>query len=149
MIKKLIAVAIIFGIASSAGFLPSKKSIGIRSAFAVDNAVIDENDRVVLQGNIHPKARPEFDIGPTDPSLPMKRIILLLKNAPEKQAKLDRLVSEQMDPSSPNFHRWLAPEEFGKRFGRSPEEIDTVKGWLISHGFTIDETARGGTWINF
>ncbi len=144
MIKRLIITVIIFGFASLAGL-----SICIRSPFAVDNTVIDENDRVVLHGNIHPKARPEFDVGPTDPSLPMKRIILLLKIAPEKQAKLDRLVSEQTDPSSPNFHRWLTPEDFGKRFGRSQEKIDTVKGWLISHGFSIDETAKGGTWINF
>jgi pseudomonalisin len=149
MIKKLIAAAIIFGIASSAGFLSSKKSIGIRSAFAAANAFIDENDRVVLHGNIHRKARPEFDVGPTDPSLPMKRTILLLKIAPEKQAELDRLVAEQQDRSSTNFHRWLTPEEFGERFGRSPEEIAAVKGWLISHGFTIDETAKGGTWIDF
>ncbi|MGO9022366.1 MAG: protease pro-enzyme activation domain-containing protein [Syntrophobacteraceae bacterium] len=104
---------------------------------------------MVLHGNVHPKARPEFDVGPTDPSLPMNRTILLLKIATEKQAKLDRLVAEQQDPSSPNFHHWLTPEEFGKRFGRSPEEIATVKGWLISHGFTIDETAKSGTWINF
>ena len=144
MIKRLIIAVIIFGFASLAGL-----SICIRSPFAADNTVIDENDRVVLHGNIHPKARPEFDVGPTDPSLPMKRIILLLKIAPEKQAKLDRLVGEQTDPSSPNFHRWLTPEEFGDSFGRSPEKIDTVKGWLISHGFTIDETAKGGTWINF
>ncbi len=149
MIKRLIIAAIIFGIASSAGFLPMKKSIGIRSAFAGASAVIDENDRVVLPGNVPPKARPEFDVGPPDPSLPMNRTILLLKIAPEKQAELDRLVAEQQDPSSPNFHQWLTPEEFGKRFGRSPEEIATVKGWLTSHGFAIDETAKGGTWINF
>ena len=149
VIKRLIVAAIIFGIASSAGFVPLKKSIGIRFAFAAANGVIDENDRVVLHGNVPPKARPEFDAGPTDPSLPMNRTILLLKIAPERQAKLDRLVAEQQDPSSPNFHHWLTPEEFGKRFGRSPEEIATVKGWLISHGFTIDEIAKGGTWINF
>ncbi len=144
MIKRLIVAVIIFGFASLAGL-----SIGIRSPFAAENAVIEENDRVVLQGNIPPKASPEFDVGPTDPSLPMKRIILLLKIPPEKQTELDRFVGEQLDPSSPNFRRWLTPEEFGKRFGRSPEEIATVRGWLISHGFTIDETARGGTWINF
>ncbi len=149
MRKRLIVVAIIFGMASLAGFLPSKKSIGIRSALAVDNAVTGENDRVVLHGTIPPRALPEFDVGPTDPSLPMKRTILLLKIAPEKQAELDRLVAEQQDPSSPNFHSWLTPEEFGKRFGRSPEELATVKGWLITQGFTIDETARGGGRINF
>ncbi|MGA2938322.1 MAG: protease pro-enzyme activation domain-containing protein [Syntrophobacteraceae bacterium] len=144
MIKKLIIAAIIFGIASLACL-----SIGIRSPFAVDNAVTEGNDRVVLHETVHPYARPEFDVGPTDPSLPMNRTILLLKIAPEKQAELDRLVAEQHDPSSPNFHHWLTPEEFGKRFGRSPEEIASVKGWLITHGFTIDETAKGGAWINF
>ncbi len=148
MMKRLTVAAIIFGIALSAAFLPTDKSIGIGSAFAAANAVIDENHRVVLHGNIHPKARPEFDVGPTDPALPMERMILLLKIAPEKQAELDRLVAEQQDASSPNFHHWLTPEEFGKRFGRSPEEIATVKGWLTSHGFSIDETAIGGTWIN-
>jgi hypothetical protein len=144
MIKRRVITAIIFGIASLAGL-----SIGVRSPFALDNAVIDENDRVVIHGTVPPRARPEFDVGPSDPSLPMKRTILLLKIAPEKQAELDRLVVEQQDPSSPNFHQWLTPEEFGKRFGRSPEEIATVKSWLITHGFTIDETAKGGTWINF
>jgi subtilase family serine protease len=144
MIKRLVIAAVIFGIASLAGL-----SIGIRSPFAVDNAVIEENDRVVIQGTVPPQARPAFDVGPTDPSLPMKRTILLLKIAPEKQAELDRLVAEQMDPSSPNFHQWLTPEQFGKRFGRTPGEIASVEGWLITHGFTIDETAKGGTWINF
>ncbi|MGA2402508.1 MAG: S53 family peptidase [Syntrophobacteraceae bacterium] len=144
MIKRSIIATLIFGIASFAGL-----SIGIGSPFAADNAVIDENDRVVLHRNVHPKARPEFDAGPTDPSLPMDRIILLLKLTPEKQALLNRLVAEQQDPSSPNFHRWLTPEEFGGRFGRSPQEIATVSGWLVSHGFTIEETAKGGTWINF
>ena len=99
MIKRSIIATLIFGIASFAGL-----SIGIGSPFAADSAVIDENDRVVLHRNVHPKARPEFDAGPTDPSLPMNRTILLLKIAPEKQAKLDRLVAEQQDPSSPNFH---------------------------------------------
>jgi hypothetical protein len=142
--KRLIVAAVLFGIALLAGL-----SIGFRSSLAVNNAPLDENDRVVLSGNVHPKARAEFDTGPTAPSLPMKRMILLLKIAPEKQAELDRLLTEQQTPSSPNFHRWLTPEEFGKKFGRSPEEVATVKNWLTTQGFTIDETAKGGTWINF
>ena len=135
---------IIFGLALLAGV-----SFGIGASFAAEIPAIDENDRVVLHGNVHPEARPQFDIGPTDPSLPMNRVILLLKIAPNKQAALDRLLIEQQDPSSPSFHRWLKPEEFGERFGRSPEETQTVKGWLVSHGLTINETAKGGNWINF
>ena len=144
MIRRLIVASIIFGIAPLVVL-----SVGVRSFFAFDNAVIDENDRVVLHGNIHSEARRQFDVGPTDPSLPMKRIILPLKIDREKQARLDRLVAEQKDPTSPNFHQWLTPEEFGKKFGRSPEDIATVKSWLITHGFTIDETGKAGTWINF
>ncbi len=98
MMKRLVIAAAIFGIASLAGL-----SIGVRSPFAVDNAVMEGNDRVVLNGTVHPNAGPEFDVGPTDPSLPMNRTILLLKIAPEKQAELDRLVAEQQDPSSPTF----------------------------------------------
>ncbi len=93
-----IIVAIIFAIASLPGL-----SIGIRSSFAADNASIDENDRVVLHGNVNPKARPEFDVGTSDPLLPMKRMTLLLKIASEKQAELDRLLAEQQDPSSQTF----------------------------------------------
>jgi len=144
MRRRSIIAALILGIALSAG---SGIAVGPFSAFG--NTVDDENDRVVLHGNVHPKARPEFDVGPTDPSLPMKRIILLLKIAPDKQTALDQLVVQQQDRSSPNFHRWLTPEEFGQKFGRSPEEIDKVKGWLISHGLTVEETAKGRDWINF
>lgn len=140
---KIIA-SIIFAIALLAGL-----EIGIRSPVAADNAVVNENDRVILHGNVNPQARPEFDVGPTDPSLRMKRMILLLKIAPEKQAELDRLLAEQQNPFSPNFHHWLTPEEFRKRFGPSPEEIATVKNWLVSQGFTMEGTAKGGAWINF
>ena len=144
MKRRLIVAAIIFGIASLAGL-----SIGTRSSFAVDNAVVNENGRVVLHGNVNPMARPEFDVGTSDPLLPMKRMSLLLKIAPEKQAQLDRLLAEQQDPSSPNFHRWLTPEEFRKRFGPSPEEIATVKNWLVSEGFSVEGSAKGFAWIDF
>jgi PKD repeat protein len=144
MVKKLGIAAVILAIASFAGL-----SIGTMYSFGIDNSVTQGSDRMVLHGNVHPKARPEFDEGPTDPSLPMNRMILLLKMDPEKKATLNRLLAEQQAPSSQNYHRWLTPEEFGQRFGRTPEEIATVKSWLITQGFTIDEEAKGGTWINF
>lgn len=144
MRKRLVVVVIVFGIAWLAGL-----SIFNSPASAVGDVVVNDADRVVLHGNVHPRAVPEFDVGPTDPSLPMNRMILLLKLTPEKQAELDRLLAEQQDPSSPNFHKWLKPEEFGERFGRSSKEIETAKGWLVTHGFTIEETAKSASSINF
>jgi len=111
--------------------------------------IIDDNDRVVLHGNVHPYAHPENDMGDTDASLPMERMILPLRLAPAKQAELERIIAEQQDPASPNFHRWLTPEEFGERFGPGPEEVSELTGWLSSHGFVVEEVAKSRTWVNF
>ena len=110
---------------------------------------VDDQDMVVLPGNTYPQALPEFDAGPVDPSLPMKNMILSLKVSPDKQAALDRLLAEQQDPASPNFHKWLTPEEFGSRFGPSPQELAAITAWLKSKGFVIEKVANGRLWINF
>lgn len=111
--------------------------------------LVDDNDTVVLSGNVHPLAVAETEIGRTDPSLPMERMILVLAMRPENKAALDRLLADQQDPGSPSFHQSLTPEEFGARFGATPDEIGLITGWLRSHGFVVDEVGKGRTWINF
>jgi pseudomonalisin len=110
---------------------------------------IDDLDRVTLAGNVPLEAQPEVEIGRSAPDLPLERMILLLELRPGARQQLDQLLSEQQDPDSPLFHRWLTPEEFGARFGLRDEEIGTVVGWLERHGFAIDEIAKGRGWINF
>ncbi len=121
----------------------------VSSSMALSPSDIDNNDTVILSGNVHPLARPEFDKGATDPSLRMDRMILTLRSSKDKQAELDRLLTELHNPVSPNFHHWLTPEEFGTRFGPSAEDINAITGWLISNGFVVDEIAKGRSWINF
>ena len=111
--------------------------------------IVNNNVRVVLPGNVHPLAKSSLLVGATDPSLPMERMILSLRLSSDKQGTLENFLAEQQDPSSPNFHRWLTPEEFGARFGPLPEDLATLTNWLRSQGFSIDEVAKGGTWINF
>jgi pseudomonalisin len=111
--------------------------------------VVDDNDTVILQKNVPPLARPEFDIGEADASLPMERMILTLRLPPQKSAELENFLTELHDPASPDFHHWLTPEEFKERFGPGTEDIQAVTDWLTSHGFSIDEIANGGAWINF
>jgi subtilase family serine protease len=111
--------------------------------------VVNNNDTLVMPGHVHPLARPEFDVGATDPSLPMEKMILTLRRSPEKQARLDQLLGELHNPTSPNFHRWLTPEEFGRQFGPDPEDIAVVTDWLGSQGFVVEEVGKGRTWINF
>jgi subtilase family serine protease len=114
----------------------------------ITNAV-DEARLIRLQGNTHPLARPEFDQGVAPPDLPMERAMLVLKRSPEQQAALDRLMAEQLDKSSPNYHRWLTPGEFGQRFGPSDTDIQTISSWLSSHGFQVNSVAKGRNVIEF
>ncbi len=136
---------VIFAIVAAAGLA----ALVVSPVFARAPRVVDDNDTVVLHGNVHPLARPEFDAGATDLSLPMERMVLTVRVDPGKEAELDRLLAEQQDPASANFHRWLTPEEFGKRFGPAPEDIGAITGWLTSQGFVVEEVANSRTWINF
>jgi subtilase family serine protease len=110
---------------------------------------LDDSRLVRLHGNTHPMARPQFDQGAASPDLPMERMMLALKRSPEQEAALERLMAEQLDKSSPNYHRWLTPEQFGQQFGPSDSDIQTISSWLSSHGFQINSVAKGRNVIEF
>jgi len=44
-------------------------------------------------------------------------------------------MDEQLSKDSPNFHKWLTPEQFGKQFGPADADIQTVTDWLTRQGF--------------
>jgi subtilase family serine protease len=56
------------------------------------------------------------------------------------RAALTRLLAELQDPASPRYHQWLTPTEFDTRFGRTPAEVQAVREWLQSQGFTVTKT---------
>ena len=45
-------------------------------------------------------------------------------------------MAQQHDPNSPNFHKWLTPQEFGQKFGPAESDLQAIKNWLTSEGFT-------------
>jgi kumamolisin len=45
-------------------------------------------------------------------------------------------VASQSDPTSPNYHKWLTPKEFGAKFGAAPSDIAAVSSYLTSHNFS-------------
>jgi hypothetical protein len=110
---------------------------------------VDETQRTQLRGNTHPLARPEFDRGVAPPDLPMDRMLLVLKRSPEQESDLRKLIDDQQDQASPNFHKWLTPEEFGQQFGPTDQDIQTVTLWLQAHGFQVAQVSKGRTVIEF
>src|SRR5437588_9250220 len=110
---------------------------------------IDEKNLVVLRGNVHPLARPEFDQGLIADAQPLKRMLLLLQRSPDQESALRQLLDDQQSKSSPNYHAWLTPEQFGKQFGPADEDIQAVTKWLLSQGFTDIHVGAGRNVIEF
>lgn len=94
-------------------------------------------------------ARAEFDRGTAPADLPMQQMQLVLTRGTAQQADLERLLAAQQDPSSPDYHRWLTPEQFGQRFGASDEDVQKITGWLELNGFHVDRVANGRNLIDF
>lgn len=110
------------------------------SARAVDRtAPVDEARRVTLRGSRHPLVRPEDARGALPADQLLERMVLVLRPDPVQQAALQELLRAQQDPASPDYHRWLTPEEFGRRFGVSSNDLARVTGWLQAHGMQVEE----------
>jgi subtilase family serine protease len=74
---------------------------------------------------------------------------LVLSQTTGQAADLDALIAAQQDPSSPLYHKWLTPEEYGSRFGISDADITTIELWLQQQGFTVDGVTSGKSRISF
>jgi uncharacterized protein (TIGR03437 family) len=110
---------------------------------------IDAGHVVALEGNVHVFARPQFDEGPVDPATKLNYIALTMKLSASQQTELDQLLLEQQDPHSPNFRKWLTPEEYADRFGMSRADLAKIVSWLKSQGFDVIGAARGRRWVSF
>src|SRR5258708_10048375 len=101
---------------------------------------VNEAQLTALKGNTHPLARPEFDLGSAPATLPMQRMLLVLKRNPQQESALKKLLDDQQDRRSPNYHNWLTPGHFGQNFGPSASHTPTITACLQSHGFQVSPT---------
>jgi len=53
------------------------------------------------------------------------------------QSELDKLLVEQNDLTSTNYHRWLSSDEFSHRFGPTEEDYQKVLEYVKSHGLNV------------
>ena len=136
----------------SAGVLVACALLAASNLFAQQDPIaapVDVSRTVVLKGNRNPKAQPQYDLGPVDPSVELAFVTLLLKPSPAQQGDLERLLAEQQTPSSPGYHKWLTPEQYAGRFGLSRDDVARVVAWLESTGLKVNDVARGRHWVTF
>lgn len=110
---------------------------------------IEGSALLALRGNVHPLARPEFDRGPAPLSLRADRMVLVLKRTPLQEERLRQYLASLEDRNSPNYHRFLTPEQFAAQYGPAPEDVEKIATWLNGQGFSVNHVARSNMSIEF
>jgi uncharacterized protein (TIGR03437 family) len=126
--------------------------LSLASLFAQNNRIsaqLDSRQSVVLQGHVHPQARAANDRGAVEDSFPVPGITLILKPSTAQKAALQELLAQQQDPSSPQYHKWLTPEQYAAAYSVSADDMQRISDWLTSQGFTVGHVSRGRNFITF
>lgn len=110
---------------------------------------IDESQRVTLKGTMHPLASAANDRGAVADSMKLERMHLVLKRSDSQESALRQLIGELHTPGTASYHKWLTPDQFGKQFGPSDQDIATVQAWLTSHGFSVTQVNPGKQTLEF
>jgi uncharacterized protein (TIGR03437 family) len=103
---------------------------------------IDARRRISLPGHLRPQLRNATDEGLLDPGLELSDVTLVLRPSAAQRADLDQLLREQQDPASPNYHRWVTPEQYAEIFGASPQDIGKIARWLQQQNLEVTGVAR-------
>jgi len=147
--KRVLSVATLAPLFLSSFSLAQQSSVAPQlQSLPLITQPVDESRLTVLKGNTHVLARPQFDLGTAPATLPMQRMLLVLKRSPAQESALRKLLDDQQDKRTPNYHRWLTPEEFGKEFGPTDADMQTITSWLQSHGFQVG-TSKGRSVLEF
>lgn len=110
---------------------------------------IDETRLHTLAGNTRSQANLLNDRGRVADEFPMEHMLLQMQRPDEQDQAAKQAIDDLHNPKSPNFHKWLTAAQFGQQFGPAQSDIDTVTGWLQSHGFTVNEVYPSGMQIDF
>ena len=110
---------------------------------------IDKSQMVRLRGNVHPLTRVGTDLGRLNGATQLKNVTLIFNQSASQKAALQALIQQQRDPSSPNYHKWLTPAEYGARFGMSQDDLNKVADWLKSQGFAVNSISNSRTRLAF
>src|SRR5882757_3745359 len=99
-----------------------------------------------LEGNHPDEAADLASEGSAQSSRQLKMRLMLALN---HRKDLEKLLAEQQDSSSPEYHRWLTPDEFSRRFGPTDAQIAKVSRWITDQGFKIESTSAASRTITF
>ena len=73
----------------------------------------------------------------------------MLKSDEDQKREVRRIIDEQQDQHTANYHQWVTPEEFGEHFGVHDSDIAQMQGWLKSQGFKVENVTKAKRAMRF
>ena len=100
----------------------------------------------ILEGNHPDEAADIVGAATASPSQPLAmRLTMALRNRDD----LARLLADQQDPASSQYHRWLTPDAFTGRFGPTDADLARATRWLQKKGFTVNSADASTREVSF
>jgi subtilase family serine protease len=96
-----------------------------------------------LPGHVHKLALARFDAGEAPSSLRMSGLEIIFAKTPAQEQALSQLLLDQQNTKSAQYHRWLTPAQYGRRFGAADATVAALTNWLKSNGFEVGELPAG------
>ena len=119
----------------------------VSSAAPLVTSAVDDRITTAVSGERSIFLSQAKDLGALDDSLALTHAKIVLKRSAEKQAALDKLVSDQQDRKSPSYHKWLSAADL-RGFGPDAADVAKLVTWLQSHGLTVNRTSPSGMAID-
>ena len=136
------------GIAALLAFLGA-----LTCPLAAQNLVHDRiqpvSGRATLAHGVAPRALRATDLGPAPADTQLQSMSLRFSLTDAQNQALTTLEAAQQNPSSPLYHHWLTPEQYGAQFGLSANDLAQVTAWLSAQGFSNIQPSRSGTFVTF
>lgn len=132
----VLVLAVLGSLASSADAAPQNRI----------SMQITDADRTSVRETVPTRARLSSDLGEAaDQELPA--VSLYFNMTAAQQADLTRLLQDQQNPTSPQYHQWLTPAQFGARFGLTDTDLQKVQAWLTTRGLKVVEVAPSRNYV--
>jgi hypothetical protein len=143
-LKQFGGVLSLFALLLGAGAAHAQAQAQSRIVSAIQN-----QERITVAGSTSPLVKASVDNGRVSGGQNLGRMLLMLSPTTEQDQQAIDLIAAQHDSSSPSFHKWLTPAQYGQQFGVAAEDATTVQNWLQTQGLTVHEISQSRRFIVF
>ncbi len=110
---------------------------------------VRNEERTAVAGSTSPLVKASVDHGRMAGGQSLGRMLLMLAPTTDQEQQSADLLAALHDSSSPSFHKWLTPAQYGEQFGVASQDAETVRQWLQSQGLTVHEISQSRRFIVF